>query len=236
MLFECLQGGELFTLLRDNHIFPENVAKFYSACVLLALEYLHSHSIVYRDLKPENLIIHSTGYVKMVDFGLAKVIKDRTYTICGTPEYMAPEMIRNAGQDKAVDYWALGVLIFEMLAGETPFVASDDIEIFNNICALRLSFPRTRFNKVSNDLVKKLLNPKPTKRLGNLKAGAEDIKNHPWFGSIDFAMLMRGELEPPFRPALNDESDTSYFPEFNENAAPEPLGVVLDASQLDLVF
>jgi len=220
MLLEFLPGGELFTLLRDNRVFPDAVCKFYAACVVIAFEYLHSRNIIYRDLKPENLIIDKKGYVKVVDFGLAKQVREHTFTICGTPEYMAPEMIRNAGQDKAVDYWALGVLIYEMLAGATPFAAETEMTIFERIISLKVDYPKKTFSKSAVDLITKLLHPKPSKRLGNLRLGVEDVKRQPWFRNVDWTSLRRCEVAPPFRPTLEDDGDTSYFCEYE---ADEPV-------------
>ena len=147
MLLEVVQGGELFSRLQTSstpgRIVPAD-ARFYTSCVLDAFEYLHSLSIVYRDLKPENLLIDACGYLKLVDFGFAKVVKDRTYTLCGTPEYLAPELVLGKGHDKGVDYWALGILLFEQVAGFSPFAdhgANDQMAICKNILRGDIDFP-----------------------------------------------------------------------------------------------
>lgn len=117
MLLEYVPGGELFSHLRREVRFANDAAKFYAAEIVLAFQHLHSFNIVYRDLKPENLLITRTGHLKIADFGFAKVVEDRTWTLCGTPEYLAPELIQSKGHNKSVDWWAVGILIFEMLAG-----------------------------------------------------------------------------------------------------------------------
>ena len=135
MLLELALGGELFTILRERVMFDEPVARFYAANVCAAFEYLHDRKIVYRDLKPENLLLDSDGYLKVVDFGFAKIISERTWTLCGTPEYLAPEIISNKGHNLSVDWWALGILIFEMLHGTPPFVADDPMDIYQQASA-----------------------------------------------------------------------------------------------------
>ncbi len=121
LTFEYVQGGEIFRLLRRENLFPNDVALFYITEIVLALEYLHKQKIAYRDLKPENLLVAADGHMKITDFGFAKQINDRTFTLCGTPEYLAPEIIMSIGHNHGVDWWALGILIFEMLAGYPPF-------------------------------------------------------------------------------------------------------------------
>ena len=156
------------------------------------------------------------GYLKMIDMGLAKKCRDRTFTICGTPEYMAPELIRGKGHDKAVDLWALGVLLFEMLVGETPFLAADDMEIYTKICTTSPNYDIPGFPPVAADLIARLLHAKPAKRLGNMVNGYADVMQHPFFTSVDFdwEALANKTMEPPFRPELASPDDSSYFPEF----------------------
>jgi len=141
MSFEYVQGGEIFRLLRKEGQFPNDVALFYTTEILLALEYLHERDIAYRDLKPENLLIASDGHLKITDFGFAKKITDRSFTLCGTPEYLAPELIMSTGHNKGVDWWALGVLIFEMLAGYPPFYDTNTYEIYKKISIGYFDFP-----------------------------------------------------------------------------------------------
>ena len=133
LTFEYVQGGEIFRLLRTESFFPNDVALFYVTEIVLALHYLHSRGVAYRDLKPENLLIGGDGHLKITDFGFAKKIKDRSFTLCGTPEYLAPEVILSSGHNHGVDWWALGVLLFEMLAGFPPFYDNNVYEIYRKI-------------------------------------------------------------------------------------------------------
>ena len=142
MVLEFVQGGDLFSHLRNVGKLSIENGKFYAANVALTIEYMHSKGIVYRDLKPENLLLAHNGYLKLADFGLAKVIENKTYTLCGTPEYLAPEMILNKGHDRAVDWWAYGVLLYEMLVGMEPFSSEDPTEVYHKILTGKLSFPK----------------------------------------------------------------------------------------------
>jgi serine/threonine protein kinase len=168
---EFVAGGELFTYLRKVVRFPKMQASLYAAQVTSMFEYLHSNNVIYRDLKPENLLIDNDGYLKLTDFGFAKIVESRTYTLCGTPEYIAPEIILNKGHGKGVDWWTLGVLIFEMMAGIDPFNDSDPMMIYQNIIRGNLKFPRT-FDKDGRSIVKHLLVSDLSKRYGNLKHGS----------------------------------------------------------------
>lgn len=141
MTFEFVQGGEIFRLLRRENYFPNDVALFYITEIVIALEYLHSKSIAYRDLKPENLLIASDGHLKITDFGFAKKITERSYTLCGTPEYLAPEIIMNKGHNYGVDWWAMGILLFEMLAGYPPFYDTNPYEVYRKITKGYFEFP-----------------------------------------------------------------------------------------------
>lgn len=168
---EYIQGGELFVHLRRQKRFGKVQASFFAAQVVIMLEHLHSNNVVYRDLKPENLLIDSMGYLKLSDFGFAKVVKDRTYTLCGTPEYIAPEILRNSGHGKGADWWALGVLIYEMLVGIDPFNANDPMDIYKRILSCDVNFP-TKFYKDGRSLIKHLLQIDLSKRYGNLNNGS----------------------------------------------------------------
>ena len=180
---EFVVGGELFTYLRRVVRFPKLQTALYTAQVTLMFEHLHSQNVIYRDLKPENLLIDGEGYLKLTDFGFAKIVENRTYTLCGTPEYIAPEIILNKGHGKGVDWWTVGVLIFEMLAGIDPFNDADPMMIYQNIIRGNLKFPRT-FDKDGRSLVKHLLVSDLSKRYGNLKNG--NLKS------------LSGHQEPPF--------------------------------------
>lgn len=169
---ELVQGGELFHYLREKGKLNWSHACFYSGQIVLIFEYLHSNNVIYRDLKPENLLICPDGYLKITDFGFAKVISPghKTYTLCGTPEYIAPEVLANKGHDKGADWWTLGVLIYELMAGIDPFSADSPSQIYKNILALKYAFPSS-FSSECKSIVRRLLEPDLTKRYGCMKNG-----------------------------------------------------------------
>eukprot|EP00795_Rhopilema_esculentum_P005180 gene5180-313_t len=217
ILMEVCLGGELWTILRDRNYFDESTARFYIACVVEAFAYLHERKIVFRDLKPENLLVDNTGYVKLVDFGFAKKIGSvgKTWTFCGTPEYVAPEIILNKGHDFAADYWSLGILIFELMTGNPPFNGEDPMNTYNFI--LRgieaLDFPPV-VTRTAKHLIKKLCRYEPSERLGAQKNGIEDIRNHKWFQGFHWHGLLEKTLKPPFVPKVRSTTDHSNFDNF----------------------
>jgi len=213
-LLEPSLGGELFNVLRAYTYFTENTAQFFAAGVVAAFEYMHSKDIIYRDLKPENLLLDPTGYLKITDFGFAKVVKDnRTYTLCGTPDYLAPEVVSGQGHGKGVDWWTLGILIYEMLASEPPFYDDEQMKIYSKIMHGQLSFPM-HFSKNSVDLVKRLLNPKPTRRLGVVRT--RKIRDHPWFKDFNWQSFLKMEMKPPIVKPVKNPYDISNFEEYPE--------------------
>lgn len=222
IVLEFVNGGELFSYLRREGRLPNDDAKFYAAEIVLAFDYLHSQNIVYRDLKPENLLIDCEGHVKITDFGFAKVVEDRTWTLCGTPEYLAPEIIQSKGHGRAVDWWALGILIFEMLAGYPPFYDENPFGIYQKVLAGRIDYPK-HFDVKAKDLIKRLLAYDRAKRFGCLKHGAEDIKKHKWYKGMDWESLLARSVNAPFIPKVRAPDDTSMFdkyPESTEGSAP----------------
>lgn len=216
MVLEYVNGGEFFTYLRNVGQFECDAAQFYAAHVVLMFESLHSRDIIYRDLKPENLLLDRDGYLKVTDFGFAKRVKFKTYTLCGTPEYIAPEVLLNKGHGKGVDWWTLGILIYEMLAGEPPFVDEDPMCIYQQVLSSKVCFPRG-FDKSAKSLVKKLLISDLTKRYGCLKAGVHDIKKSKLFISMDFQKLLNKGIDAPIIPHLNGDDDTSNFENYEES-------------------
>ena len=232
-VFEPLLGGELFEHLHRVGTLPESHATFYVACITSAFEYLHARHIAYRDLKPENLLLAANGYVKLVDFGNARRLLGRTYTLCGTPEYLAPEMILVRGHGKGVDWWALGVLLYEMMMGAVPWVLDPTTHhpdfglppaaLYRAI--LNPSFPLHLPPQLSPrvcDLVRRLLSIEPLNRLGCLTGEASDVKKHALFAGYDWGALLAQRLPSPHVPLLAHDADTSLFrstedaPEFVE--------------------
>lgn len=216
MIMDYIEGGELFSLLRRSKVFPNQVAKFYAAEVLLALDYLHSINIIYRDLKPENILLGGSGHIKLTDFGFAKEVETVTYTLCGTPDYIAPEVISVQAYNAAVDWWSFGILIYEMLAGTTPFYDSSPIKTYENITKSEVKFPNF-FQQDVVDLLSGLLKKDVTYRLGNLQNGSEDVKNHPWFKEVIWENLIKGLVESPYEPDIKSGmGDTSQFENYAE--------------------
>nr|CAH7748688.1 unnamed protein product [Callosobruchus chinensis] len=188
-----INGGEMFTHLRRMRKFNEVLARFYASQVLLALEFLHFCDILYRDLKPENILIDSKGYVKIADLGFCKIVKGRTWTLCGTPEYIAPEIILSKGYGKAVDYWSFGVLLFEMSAGYPPFTSSDPMKVYERIISCKYKCPGS-FSSELQDIIKNLLQLDLSRRYGNLRSGVQDIKNHRWFRDVEWLALYNRQV------------------------------------------
>jgi len=208
-------GGELFAILKKKSRFTNSVARFYAAEVTVALEYLHSKDIIYRDLKPENVMVDVTGHIRIVDFGFAKYVPDVTYTLCGTPEYMAPEVILCKAYSKAVDWYALGILIFEMLCGYPPFYDQDQLQLYKKILSGKIYWP-SYITEDAKHLIKQLITTDITKRYGNLKNGSADIKNHLWFAGVDWNKVEKLSVHPPYIPEIFNDGDTRHFQRYSE--------------------
>jgi len=216
IVLEYIQGGELFSRLRKVGRFNIPTATFYSAQVVLAIEHLHSMNIIYRDLKPENILIDAQGYLKLVDLGFAKKIDDKAWTLCGTPDYLAPEVIYGKGYGKGVDWWALGILIYELLIGYPPFYDDNPFSVYEKILQGKVSYPGL-MDAYSKDLVKKLLQADRTKRLGCMKGGVDEIKKHKFYKDIDFDQLRsRSYPQVPYLPTITHAGDSSNFDSCDE--------------------
>jgi protein-serine/threonine kinase len=218
LVTDYMSGGELFWHLQKEGRFVEERAKFYIAELILALRHLHQHDIVYRDLKPENILLDANGHIALCDFGLSKANlakNDTTNTFCGTTEYLAPEVLLDEqGYTKMVDFWSLGVLVFEMCCGWSPFYAEDTQQMYKNIAFGKVRFPRDALSQEGRNFVKGLLNRNPSHRLG-AKGDAEELMAHPFFADVDWNALSKKLAQPPFKPKLKGELDTSNFdPEF----------------------
>lgn len=214
MVLDFCGGGELFFHLGNDGKFSESRAKFYAAEILLALEHMHQLGIIYRDLKPENVLLDRQGHVKLADFGLSKegVTSDAkgANSFCGTPEYLAPEILNRQGHGRAVDWWSLGALLFEMLTGMPPFYCSDKEKLFEKIKHEALDLPNYLSNDAKN-LLLGLMEKDPNKRLGTGEDDAISIKKHPFFSSIDWEALKNKTTPAPWIPPLSHSLDVSQF-------------------------
>ena len=230
LVLAFINGGELFHHLQLEGRFDENRSRFYTAELLSALECLHDFNVVYRDLKPENILIDYNGHIALCDFGLCKLNmkeNERTNTFCGTPEYLAPELLLGQGYTKTVDWWTLGVLLYEMMTGLPPFYDENTNEMYRKILQDELRFPDD-MSADARSLLRGLLTRDPNERLGN--NGSEEIKNHPFFASIDWRKLNQKKLQPPYKPSVDSAYDTTNFDdEFTSEAPQESL---VDDSQI----
>jgi len=209
-LCEACLGGELFTILRKKQSFDERTAKFYSGCVIEAFDYMHSRETIYRDLKPENLVLTINGYLKVTDFGFAKVVIDTTYTLCGTPDYLAPEIVSGQGHGRGVDWWTLGILIYEMLASFPPFYDKDQLSTYRKIINGKVRFPKY-ISPEAKDLICRLLTLRQTKRLGVIKGGAQRIRQAFWFQNFDWEALRVQTMPVPMKPSVKSIRDMGNF-------------------------
>ncbi|ELU05137.1 hypothetical protein CAPTEDRAFT_20457 [Capitella teleta] len=212
MEYSC--GGDLMMHIH-NDVFSEQRSVFYAACVVLGLQYLHQNQIVYRDLKLDNLLLDAQGFVKIADFGLCKEgmgFGDRTSTFCGTPEFLAPEVLTETSYTRSVDWWGLGVLIFEMLVGESPFPGDDEEEVFDSIVNEEVRYPRFLSTEAVT-IMRRLMRKNPEKRLGSSERDAEDVKKQAFFKGMQWEELLARRMKPPFVPTVRNLEDVSNFDE-----------------------
>ncbi|CAH0556048.1 unnamed protein product [Brassicogethes aeneus] len=210
-----IPGGDLYHQLKKEGPFGEDLTKFYAVQIYFAIEFLHHCDIIHRDVKLENLLVCANGYIKLTDLGFSKIIVDRTYTFCGTPEYLAPEIILAKGYGKSVDWWALGVLLYEMTVGKSPFASTQTIICLEKIVKCRYSKEEIESPELQN-LIDKLIQVDLSKRLGNLVNGCLDIKNHAWFKDISFKDVSLQVFESPRKPTVLNEEDTKNFDSFED--------------------
>lgn len=216
-VIEFLSGGELYKHFLKKRRFPEEEAKFYSAQIGLAIGHLHSQDIIHRDLKLENIMLNGDGFIKVIDFGLAKILNDdsQAMSFCGTPEYLAPEMVKQEGHDKTVDWWSLGILIYEMTIGVTPFFSKSRMSLITNIKKEEVIFPDKKKYKIDYsddfvDIIKKLLDKDKSKRLG-ANGDIDEIMSHPYFATLDKEELLEKKMTPPFLPEINQKDKLSTY-------------------------
>ena len=228
MVMEFVAGGELYSLIQRGRMRNED-ARLLGAELLLGLEAAHSQSVIYRDMKPENVLIDKDGHVKITDFGLSKKIADRTFTLCGTPDYIAPEIIQNKGHNKAADYWALGVVIYEMLTGLPPFYKeNEDHTTFDRICGLTTDPPKFAIkwprylSAEAREIIEGMLQHDVTKRVGCMKQGTAEIKGHAWYDGFSWEACAARETRGPFPVQMASEEDTSAFDDYTGATGSKP--------------
>lgn len=209
-IMEYCPGGEMFNLLSKQKKFSEDQARFYACQLVLALEHLHNHNVIYRDMKPENVLINYDGYIKLADFGLSKmdILLDEATTICGTPEYLAPEIVNKQPYGKAVDWWTLGSIIYEMIVGIPPFYCQNRMELFHKIKHSSPNFPKNIQNS-TKQFLESLLQKDPTKRLGF--NGAAEIKSHPWFENVNWDYILQKKYESFYIPKIKGDLGLKNF-------------------------
>jgi cGMP-dependent protein kinase 1 len=204
LLTELVKGSDLFDVLRDLNIVTDSEAKFYVACLVVILEYLHDRDIIYRDLKPENIIIDEEGYTKLIDFGISKILNGRTYTIVGTPHYMAPEVIVGKGYNFLADYWSLGVMLYEFLFCSVPFGENeeDPYKVYQKVLEMKLTFPNyLTLKSDTKAMIEQLTSKNPVSRNGG---SVQNLKSNPWFSTINWDMLTAKEIPAPYKPKVVD--------------------------------
>jgi len=235
LVMDYMLGGQLFYHLRKQSMFSEEFSKFYAAELTLAIDHLHSKGIIHRDLKPENILLDGKGHIALTDFGFSKedVHDNSSKTVCGTMEYMAPEMISGSGHGKSVDWWCLGILLFDMLTGNPPFQSKNRATLQNKILKEKIKLPNYLTSEACS-LINGLTQKDPKKRLGCGPAGAQAIKNHQFFRQITWKKLMTKEVAPPFQPEIRrGKLDSSNFDNAYTKLPPidSPNEVTLTASQ-----
>ncbi|XP_056647797.1 ribosomal protein S6 kinase 2 beta isoform X2 [Diorhabda carinulata] len=235
LVLDFLRGGDLFSRLSKEVMFTEEDVKFYLAELALALNHLHSLGIIYRDLKPENVLLDSDGHIALTDFGLSKspLEEGKAYSFCGTVEYMAPEVINRKGHTFAADWWSFGVLMYEMLTGTLPFQGTNRRETMSQILKAKLGMP-ANLSPEAQSLLRVLFKRNPLNRLCSGPGGIEDLKNHEFFATIDFDALLTKNIRPPFQPAVCGPEDAYFDSEFTSRTPRDSPGVPASANAHEL--
>ncbi|KAL3513247.1 hypothetical protein ACH5RR_025964 [Cinchona calisaya] len=212
LILDFINGGHLFYHLYRQGIFSEDQARVYTAEIVSAVSHLHKSGIVHRDLKPENILLDANGHVMLTDFGLAKEIDEssRSNSMCGTTEYMAPEILLSKSHNKDADWWSVGILLYEMLTGQPPYVHASRKKLQEKIINEKFKLP-PRLTGEAHSLLKGLLQKDPSKRLGSGPTGGDEIKSHKWFRSINWKKLEARELQPKFKPDVSGKDCTANF-------------------------
>jgi serine/threonine protein kinase len=212
-VMEFVSGGDLMFHIQDRGKFKEGDAVFYGGEILLGLWFLHERGIIYRDLKLDNVMLAADGHIKIADMGMAKenILGDvKATTFCGTPDYIAPEIIEGRMYDKSVDYWALGVLLYEMLTGRSPYNGDDDDALFDDILRNRVKYPKN-LSRETTSLIKGLLTSRVRERLGCGAGGTRDLKDHAFFKNVNWEALAAKQVKPPFVPATSKRDIAANF-------------------------
>ncbi|KAL0382232.1 UNVERIFIED_CONTAM: Serine/threonine-protein kinase AtPK2/AtPK19 [Sesamum calycinum] len=214
LVLDFVNGGHLFFQLYHQGLFREDLGRIYAAEIVSAVAHLHAHGIMHRDLKPENILLDAEGHAMLTDFGLAKQFDEetRSNSMCGTLEYMAPEIILGKGHDKAADWWSVGILLYEMLTGKPPFVGGNRQKIQQKILKDKLKLPAF-LSSDAHSLLKGLLQKDASKRLGSGPRGSAEIKGHKWFKSINWKKLEAREIQPSFLPQVAGKQCVANFDE-----------------------
>jgi serine/threonine protein kinase len=234
MILDFFNGGELFFHLKKDGRFTEKRSKYYGGEIMLALGHIHSKGVIYRDLKPENILLDCDGHIKITDFGLSKdSLKGDmiTHTFCGTPEYLAPEVLQQVGHGKAVDWWSFGTLLYEMMTGLPPFYNQNLNVMYERILHAPIPLPKY-LSKDARSVFLGLLERDPKRRLGSGPADAEEIQSHAFFKSIDFDKMVKKELKVPYKPKVADEMDTSHIEEEFTSETPKDTPVMKTGSMI----
>lgn len=238
LLLEPCFGGELFDVYSEKDFFgSEQHAMFFSACAAMGLDHIHSRRIIYRDLKLENCLISSTGYVKLTDLGISKVCVGKTYTVCGTTDYFAPETLRQTGHNRAVDWWALGVMIYIMMAGRSPFDAPDAMKIYRKIMKgfTKVSFPAD-MSEHCESMVRALCQKNPEERLTMGSLGVQNYKDHPWYRGFLWRAMETLTMESPYTPDVSEQEVLRKAQQKYSSDEHESIPYVDDGTDWDILF